>query len=78
MDVNQVELNHDRTQFATCSDDGTVRIWKLPPAFLPGADPTASTDPQGKPILCIGHWAAVCGIAWRPNTPDGANEQVGS
>ncbi|TCD68083.1 hypothetical protein EIP91_011536 [Steccherinum ochraceum] len=66
-DVNQIKCNPSRTLLASCSDDGTARIWNI--ADLTTAEPSSETA-----RVLRGHDQAVSSILWCPKTESDAHE----
>ncbi|GJE85862.1 WD40 repeat-like protein [Phanerochaete sordida] len=58
-EVNQIKCNPQRTLLASCSDDGTARIWDVGDVKLGRAS-------SKKPVTLSGHTSTVSSIAWCP------------
>lgn len=58
-EVNQVKCNSRRTLLASCSDDGTARIWDV-------VDAKQGRTSNKPPVILSGHSTTVSSIAWCP------------
>lgn len=58
-EVNQIKCNSRRTLLASCSDDGTVRIWDVEDIKLGRAF-------NNEAVTLAGHSSTVNSIAWCP------------
>ena len=58
-EVNQIKYNSRRTILASCSDDGTARIWDI-------GDVKFGRPSSKKVIILVGHSTTVNSISWCP------------
>lgn len=65
--MNQITCNVKKTLLASCSDDGTARIWSV-------ADLTSSAPADDTTRLLQGHEQPVSGIMWGLETKDGEHD----
>ncbi|ORZ39656.1 WD40-repeat-containing domain protein [Catenaria anguillulae PL171] len=64
--VNQVSWDPSRTLLASCSDDGTIRIWSQDVVSQ------SSTGQRQPRVVLQGHEGEVITMDWNPNPPNGA------
>ncbi|TEB38709.1 WD40 repeat-like protein [Coprinellus micaceus] len=66
-EVNQIRVNSAGTRIASCSDDGTSRIWRTDNIFAePEGIPGLSNSTPDNAVVLQGHSEPVSAVAWCP------------
>ena len=73
-EVNQIRVNPSRTRLASCSDDGTVTIWKLD--SLDSGDSIPGLASLDYVAIFKGHEHSINTVTWCPDQIPGAHEIV--
>ncbi|KAI0639523.1 WD40 repeat-like protein [Trametes polyzona] len=66
-EVNQVKVNTSKTRLASCSEDGTARIWNI-------EDIVYGRNQNDNVVALTGHNGGIAALAWSPHTLRGEHE----